>query len=171
VECYRLALEAYRPDATSSGWAGAQFNLGNAERLLGIRKHQSSLIFSALERHAAACCYSLPFSPYWAFRAAEAAKQDMDLLDEPGSGASSYQAKLAKFSWVSKLQAEHSGHQIGLRSTFIAVIPGTSGLVEPDWSLAPRKGDRIVDGTVTWENSGKFSFCIECNRFLLPPSD
>ena len=168
--CYRLALEAYRADATPSGWAGTQFNLGNTERLLGIRTGQSSLISSALERHAAACRFSLPFSPYWAFRAAEAARQDMEIL-KSAPVISSHQAILAKYDWVLKLQAEHSGHQLGLRSTFSAVVPGTSGTIEPDWSLAPKKGDRIVDGTVIWENSGKFSFCVECNRFLLPPTD
>jgi tetratricopeptide (TPR) repeat protein len=167
---YKLALECYRPNTKPSGWAAAQFNLGNAEQLLGVRTGQSSLISSALEGHAAACRHSLPFSPYWAFRAAEAAMQDMDLL-KSASDVSSYQATLAKYNWVLKLQAEHSGHQIGLRSTFSAVVPGKSGTIEPDWSVAPRKGDRIVDGTVTWENSGRFSYCVECNRFLLPPND
>jgi tetratricopeptide (TPR) repeat protein len=167
---YRLALEAYRPDTKPSGWAAAQFNLGNAERLLGTRTGQSSLISSALEHHSAACRYSLPFSPYWAFRAAEAAKQDIDLL-QSAPDASTHQATLARNNWVLKLQTEHFGHHIGLRSTFVAVVPGTSGTVKPDFSLAPRKGDRIADGSVTWENSGKFSFCVECNCFLLPAND
>jgi tetratricopeptide (TPR) repeat protein len=167
AEHYKLALEACRPDTEPSAWAAAQFNLGNAERLLGIRTGQSSLIASALERHSAACRNSLPFSPYWAFRAAEAARKDIGLL-ESAPDAPSHQAALAKHAWVLTLQTEHSGHSIVLRPTFVVVVQGTTGEVEPDFSLAPRKGDRIADGSVTWENNGKFSFCIECNCFLPP---
>ncbi len=166
---YFLSLEEHSPEFSPT-WAAVQFNLGNVQRLLGIRTSGLALILEALERHAAACRYTLPFSPYWAFRAAEAAQEDIKVL-EGGPDISLYHSAVAKHRWVLSLLREHSGHQITLKPIFQVVVAGTSGTVQPDFSQAPRRGDRTKDGTVVWENAGKFSFCIDCNQFLKAPDN
>jgi hypothetical protein len=168
VRQYKLALEEYREEVTPFLWAGTQFNLGNVERILGQRKNEPSLIYDALERHAAACRCNLICSPYWAFRAAEAAMEDMNVL-KAGSEPTVHSQILAKHSWISTLQTKHAGHEIGLMPTFRVVVAGTSGTKKPDFSFASRRGDRIEDGTVIWENAGKYSYCTQCNEFLKPP--
>jgi hypothetical protein len=79
------------------------------------------------------------------------------------------QTLFAKHAWISTLRSKHSGHEIGLMSIFRVVVPGTSGTTKPDFSLAPRRGGRIQDGSVVWENAGKYSYCGQCSEFLAPP--
>lgn len=166
---FRLALEQYQSSLTPTS-AGIQFNLGNVQRLLGKRTNRLPLILEALERHSAACRYSLPLSPYWAFRAAEAAKEDFDLI-RFGSDRALLDEATTKYGWILDLLQQHSGHQIALAPNFTAVVAGTSGMTKPDFSVASRKGDRIRDGSVVWENAGKQSFCSSCNCFLIPPKE
>ena len=61
----------------------------------------------------------------------------------------------------------HENHIIIVKPVFSAVTTGTSGTVEPDWNSAPRKGDRLVDGTCVWENTGaERGECQTCGRVL-----
>jgi hypothetical protein len=53
---------------------------------------------------------------------------------------------------------------------FRAVVAVTSGSKEPDWKTAPKRGDRVKDGTVVWENAGKFSYWERCKQHLFAPS-
>jgi hypothetical protein len=169
VRHYRWALEEYRTEIAPFARAGAQFNLGNALRLLGQRNNDGALILGALENHAAACRECLPYSPYWAFRAAGQAVGDAEAL-KAHFDPSVYQAALAKHDRVLALPVKHQGHRVGLMPVFRAVVAGTSGLKKPDFSAAPRRGDRIKDGTVVWENAGKYSYCEQCEEFLTAPN-
>lgn len=165
---YVLALSEYGPEVVSFERAGLQFDLGNVLRLMGLRKKETALISDALEHHAEACRDSVRYSPYWAFRAADAAAEDMRILED-ALDSSTWQKTFAKHGWISELRTKHVGHQIGLKAIFRVVVAGTSGTVKPDFDLAPKKGDRIKDGTVVWENAGRFSYCVQCSEFLAPP--
>lgn len=167
---YKSALEEYRAAIVPFAQAGAQFNLGNVLRLLGQRNKDTALLCQALENHAAACQVSLPYSPYWAFRAAEAGEEDMAVL-KGALDPLSYETVLAKHGWISKLRSKHAGHQIGLMPAFRAIVAGKSGNAKPDFSFAPRRGDKIKDGSVVWENAGKFSYCLQCKEFLAAPNN
>jgi hypothetical protein len=139
------------------------------QRLLGQRKNDYALILDALENHAAACRDRLPYSAYWAFRAAAEVTGDVEALKN-GFDPSVYQMALPKYDWALTLHAKHQGHRIELKPTFRLVVPGTSGSKEPDWKAAPKRGDRIKDGTVVWENAGKFSYCEQCKQHLFAPN-
>jgi len=169
VRHYKCALEEYRAETVPFARAGTQFNMGNALRLLGQRNNDSGLIREALTHHAAACQDCLPYSPYWAFRAAEAAEQDMEVL-KGALDPLGYETAVAGHSWISTLRTKHAGHQIALAPVFTVASAGKSGTTEPDWRLAPRRGDRIKDGTVVWENAGKYSYCVQCKEFLTAPN-
>ena len=148
------ALEEYRAHVNPFARAGVRFNLGNVQRLLGQRKNDSALILEAMENHAAACRGRLPFSPYWAFRAAAEVANDAEALKNKFD-PSVYQTALPKYDWVLALHAKHQGHSIGLMPIFRAVVAGTSGHKEPDWKAARKRGERIKNGTVVWENCRK----------------
>lgn len=167
---YRSALEEYGATSVPFDQAGAQFNLGNVLRLLGQRNKDTALLCEALQNHAVACGVSLRYSPYWAFRAAEAAEEDMAPLNG-ALGPLDYETALAKHGWISKLRSKHAGHQIGLMPVFRVIVAGKSGTTEPDFSSAPRRGDRIKDGSVVWENAGKYSYCAQCKEFLATPNN
>jgi tetratricopeptide (TPR) repeat protein len=169
VTHYNRALEQYPNGGAPFARAGVEFNLGAALRVLGLRKSNSSLISEALEHHAAACRTCLQYSPYWALRAAEAADEDMNIL-KGMSDASTHGAILLKHGWISTFRLKHVGHEIGLMPVYRVAVPGTSGSTKPDFSLAPRRGDRIKDGSVVWENAGKYSCCRQCSEFLAPPN-
>jgi nucleoside phosphorylase/tetratricopeptide (TPR) repeat protein len=166
VTRYRLVLEEYRSRSVPFATSGVHFNFGNALRLLGERKKDAGLILEALENHSTVCRNCLPDSPYWAFRAARAAIDDRNALKahfEP----SLYEALLTKHEWVSKLVDKHEGHRITLMPFFKCVVPGTSGSTKPNFDSVPRKGDRIKDGSTVWENGGKYSYCLECQDYLV----
>jgi len=166
---YKSVLEEERTEGYPFGRAGLLFNLGNVQRLLGQRKNDSALVLVALENHAAACRDRLPYSPYWAFRAAAEVAGDVEALNNRFD-PSVYQTALAKYDWALALHAKHQGHRIGLMPIYKVVVPGTSGSKEPDWKAAPKRGDRIKDGTVVWENAGKFSHCEQCKEYLCAPN-
>jgi hypothetical protein len=126
------------------------------------------LIREALENHATVCRDCLPYNPYWALRAAAAADEDMNAL-EATVDPPTFRPILATHGWISALRAKHSNHRIGLKSVFRVVVPGTSGTTRPDFVSVSRRGDRIKDGSVVWENAGKYSYCLECNEFLSAP--
>jgi tetratricopeptide (TPR) repeat protein len=168
VRHFRLALEEFRPDVAPSDRCGVQLNLGNVLRLLGQRKNDPALVLEGLGNHATACGDWLPYSPYWAFRAADEAVADAEAL-KSNHDPSVYQSALQDFDWVLGLRSKHEGHRIGLGPLFTIVVAGTSGTKKPDFSSAPKRGDRIKDGTVVWENAGKYSFCEQCGHFLAVP--
>jgi tetratricopeptide (TPR) repeat protein len=168
VKHFNRALEQYRDDVVPFARSGIEFNLGTALRVLGQRENNPALVSEALEHHAAACRNCLPYSPYWALRAAEAADEDMNIL-KGMSNSPNHAAIGAKYDWISNLRGKHVGHEIGLMPVYRAVVPGTSGSEKPDFSLAPRRGDKIKDGSVIWENAGKYSYCKQCAEFLRPP--
>jgi tetratricopeptide (TPR) repeat protein len=169
VQHYRSVLEENRAQVSPFDRAGVLFNLGNVQRLLGQRKNDCALILDALENHAAACRDRLPHNPYWAFRAATEVADDVEALKNRFD-PSVYQTALPKYDWVLALQAKHQGHRIGLMPIFRVVVSGTSGSQEPDWKAAPKRGDRIKNGTVVWENAGKFSYCEQCKEYLRAPN-
>lgn len=168
VKHFNRALEQYRDDIAPFARAGIEFNLGTALRVLGQRENSPAMFSEALEHHAAACRNCLPYSPYWAFRAAEAADEDMNIL-EGMSNSPNDATIVAKYDWISNLRRKHVGHEIGLMPVYRVVVPGVSGSEKPDFSLAPRRGDKIKDGGVIWENAGKYSYCKRCAEFLRPP--
>lgn len=165
---YNRALEQFPHDVVPFARAGVEFNLGIALRVLGQRNNNSSLISEALGHHAAVCQNLLLYSPYWALRAAEAAEEDMNIL-KGMPDSSTHGTILAKHGWISTLRLKHVGHEIGLMPVYKVAVPGTSGSTKPNFSLAPRRGDRIKDGSVVWENAGKYSYCGQCSEFLAPP--
>lgn len=169
MQHYELVLEENRANVDPFSRAGALFNLGNVQRLLGQRKDDSSLVLEALENHAAACRDRLPFSPYWAFRAAAEVVGDVEVL-KARFDPTAFELALPKHDWILALHAKHQGHSIGLMPVFRAVVAGTSGSKKPDFSAASKRGDRIIDGTVVWENAGKFSYCKQCGQFLAAPN-
>ncbi|MDO8434209.1 MAG: tetratricopeptide repeat protein [Candidatus Binatus sp.] len=164
---YRQVLKEYSSRSVPFATNGAQFNLGNALRLLGERKKEVGLILDALENHSSVCRNCLPDTPYWAFRAGNATIDDMNAL-KAGFDQSLYGTTLAKHEWVSKLLAKHEGHRISLMPFFKCVVSGTSGSTKPDFDSAPRKGDTIKEGSIIWENGGKYSYCLECQEYLVP---
>jgi hypothetical protein len=166
---YKSVLEEDRVQGYPFARAGVLFNLANVQRLVGQRKNDSALILDALENHAAACRDSLPYSPYWAFRAEEEATVDAEALKN-GVDPSAYATALQKYNWLLALHIKHRGHRIGVAPFYVVVVAGTSGSKEPDWKAAPKRGDRIKDGTVVWENAGEFSYCEQCKQHLRPPS-
>jgi len=168
VSYYRSALEEYRKDIVPFARSGAQFNFGNVLRLLGQRNQSAALVCEALENHAAACRDSLRYSPYWAFRAAESAEEDMKVL-EATCDRPTFERVLLKHGWILALRAKHASHAISLMPVFTAVVPGTSGTTRPDFSSASMRGDRVKDGSVVWENKGKYSYCTQCGEFLIAP--
>ena len=168
VKHFNRALEQYRDDVVPFARSGIEFNLGTALRVLGQRENNPALVSEALEHHAAACRNCLPYSPYWALRAAEAADEDMNIL-RGMSNSPNHAAIVAKYDWISNLRRKHVGHEIGLMPVYRVVVPGTSGSEKPDFSLATRRGDKIRDGSVIWENAGKYSYCKQCAKFLRPP--
>jgi hypothetical protein len=145
-----------------------RLKLGDVLRLLGQRKKNASLIWEALDSHAAACQVCLRDTPYWAFRAADAAAEDLSALSS-SFDRSEYEAFVTKPQWVFNLRSKHQGHKIALVPTFNVVVAGKTGERKPDWKLAPRRGDRIKDGSVVWENAGACSYCLECKEYLVPP--
>jgi tetratricopeptide (TPR) repeat protein len=168
VKHFNRALEQYRDDVVPFARSGIEFNLGTALRVLGQRENNPALVLEALEHHAAACRNCLPSSPYWALRAAEAADEDMNIL-KGMSNSPNHAAIVAKYDWISILRQKHVGHEIGVMPVYRVVVPGTSGSEKPDFSLAPRRGDKIKDGSVVWESAGKYSYCKQCAEFLRPP--
>jgi hypothetical protein len=63
--------------------------------------------------------------------------------------------------------ADHSGHIINVKPRFKCVQQGQSGTKEPDWQLAPNRGDRLADGSCIWENTGdEEATCVSCGRVL-----
>ncbi|MGD0120567.1 MAG: hypothetical protein ABSD30_21065, partial [Candidatus Binatus sp.] len=168
VTRYRQVLEEFKSRSVSFATFGVQFNLGNALRLLGERKKDVSLILDALENHSIVCKACLSDTPYWAFRAARAALDDMNAL-KAGFDPSVYEATLGEHEWISNLLDKHLGHRIALMPFFKCVVPGTSGSTKPNFDSVPRSGDRIKDGSVVWENAGRYSFCMECQEYLAPP--
>jgi tetratricopeptide (TPR) repeat protein len=169
VQHYELVLEENRANVDPFARAGVLYYLGNAQRLLGQRKDDSSLVLEALGNHAAACRDRLPFSPYWALRAAAEVVGDVEVL-KARFDPTSFELALPKHDWILALHAKHQGHSIGLMPAFRAVVAGTSGSKKPDFSAASKRGDRIIDGTVVWENAGKFSYCKQCGQFLAAPN-
>jgi hypothetical protein len=167
VHHYKLALEVYRVETAPFERAAAQFNLGNALRLLGQQKMDFTIICDALENHAAACRNCLRHNPYWAFRAAEAVDRDIEILKVVNDAR---EDSFRKYSWISLLRSKHTGHDISLAPVFRCVVTGTSGSSKPNFDAAPNKGDLIKDGTVVWENDGKYSYCTTCKEFLVPPN-
>ena len=166
AEEYEDALSGNSADDAPFGRAGATFNFGNVLRLLGVRKKAPLYLQRALEHHALACRFALSQTPYWAFRAAHAAVEDLKLLQE--LSPANHQSVSQRYRWVAELPSKHDGHQIALMPRFLAAVAGTSGTVEPNWKLAPYKGDRIRDGSVVWENAGAQSYCLQCKSFLVP---
>jgi hypothetical protein len=164
---YLLALDEYRQGIVPFDRAGLRSNLGNVLRLMGQRKKDAALISDALEHHAAAFYDCVRYSPNWAFRAADAVGEDIELL-RSALPPPEFEKILAKHEWILALRAKHVGHQIGLNSIFRVAVAGTSGTIKPDFDSVPRKGDRIKDGSVVWENGGKFSYCVQCGEFLSP---
>jgi tetratricopeptide (TPR) repeat protein len=167
INHYRDALQQYPKTDASFARSGIEFHLGTALRILGERTANAALVSEALEHHALACRNCLPHNPYWALRAAEAADQDIEIL-KAMSDSTTIAAVLANHVWISTLWHKHAGHSIGLKAIFKAVVPGRSGRTKPDFSRAVKKGDRIKDGTVVWENGGKYTYCVQCEEFLLP---
>lgn len=169
IKYFESALLEDGPNTNGFLEAGIRFKLGSAQRLLGQRRGDSKLILDALANHTAACRARLPHNPYWAFRAAAEACVDLAVVKETVN-PSVYQAIVPKYAWIVALHDIHQGHHIGLSPMFRVVVPGISGNSEPDWKLAPKRGDRIKDGTVIWENGGKFSYCMECKQHLSAPN-
>jgi tetratricopeptide (TPR) repeat protein len=167
VQYYRAALEVFDRSRTPFDWAGAIFKLGDALRLLGQRKKDVGLILQALEKHASACRAMLSDTPFWAFMAARGASEDLAALTS-NFYASAYRESAAQHQWVFDLLAKHDGHKITVMPAFKVIESGKSGDKEPDWKLAAKKGDRIKDGSMTWENAGNRSYCINCKYSLSP---
>ena len=167
VAHYQQVLGVYSLHSVPFATSSVQFNLGNVLRLLGERKKDVGLILDALENHATACRNCLRDTPYWAFRAGNAAVDDMNALGA-GFDRSLYEASLTRHDWIQKLLNKHNGHRIALMPVFNCVVPGTSGNTKPNFDSVPRKGDRIKDGSVVWENGGKYSYCMECKEYLAP---
>jgi hypothetical protein len=163
---YEESLRGSSADDAAFGRAGVTFNFGNVLCVLGVRKRAPLYIQRALENLALACRIALSQTPYWAFRAAQAAVEDLKLLQE--LSPANYQSASQQYRWVTELPSKHDGHQIGVMPRFVAVVAGTSGTVEPNWKLAQYKGDRIRDGSVVWENAGAQSYCLQCKAFLIP---
>jgi hypothetical protein len=134
-------------------------------RLLGVRTKNVSLVCEALNAHMTACQACMHDTPYWAFMAASAAREDLSALSA-NFDKETYEASVVKYRWITDFLSKHEGHRIALNPAFKIVIAGTSGNAEPDWKLAPKKGDRIKDGTAIWENAGTRSYCLECREFL-----
>jgi hypothetical protein len=166
---YARALEQFSNDVVPFVRAGVEFNLGTVVRVLGQRNNNPSLICEALDHHAAVFRNCLQYSPYWALKAAGAAEEDIDIL-KGMPDSSTHIELLAKHDWISTLRLKHVGHEIGLMPVYRVAVPGTSGSTKPNFSLAPRRGDRIKDGSVVWENAGKYSYCRQCSEFLGPRS-
>jgi hypothetical protein len=57
---------------------------------------------------------------------------------------------------------DHDGHRVTFQPEFVVIKEGKSGNTEPDWSLAPKVGDEIDDGTVRWRRVTPSLFCVDC---------
>jgi tetratricopeptide (TPR) repeat protein len=165
VRCYRSALEVLDRNTIPFDRAGVTFKLGDALRLLGQRKNDVGLVRLALDSHAAACETCLQDSPFWAFMAARGASEDLATLTS-GFDEATYRESVTRHEWIFNLLLKHDGHKIALMPIFRVVVAGKTGDRKPDFGLAPRKGDRLNDGSVVWENAGKYSYCLDCNEFL-----
>jgi tetratricopeptide (TPR) repeat protein len=164
VNHYKQALQEFSVESAPFDRAAAQFNLGNALRSLGVRTKDPALIGEALENHAAACRSCLPSTPYWALISAKAAREDMEALRTNFSAALS-QPLLSAYGWIATVLS-HSDHELALVPFYTCIVAGRSGTSKPDFGAAPRRGDRITDGTCVWENSGKRLYCRRCNVYL-----
>jgi hypothetical protein len=63
--------------------------------------------------------------------------------------------------------SNHRDHRIRVKNVFRVIKTGTSGTAEPNWALAPNAGDRLVEGSCIWENTGSVTVqCETCQRPL-----